>query len=81
MKQAKPYLMLILQECNFLIEKSAHINHDDFIKNPVLTRALVRSLEIIGKAVKNLPGDFRERYSHAPWKKIAGMRDKLIQAF
>jgi uncharacterized protein with HEPN domain len=40
MKIAKPYLEHILQECEFLIEKSREIEFDDFIKNPVLTRAL-----------------------------------------
>jgi len=36
-------------------------------------RAFVRSLEIIGEAVKNLPEDFKKRYPEIPWKEIAGM--------
>ena len=44
-------------------------------------RAFVRSLEIIGEAVKNLPGEFREKYPEVPWKGIAGMRDKLIHEY
>ncbi len=81
MKHVTPYLKHILQECNFLIETSAHSNYDDFIKNPVLTRAFVRSLEIIGEAVKNLPSEFREQYPDVPWKEISGMRDKLIHEY
>ena len=42
---------------------------------------IVRSLEIIGEAVKHLPSEFRERYSKIPWKEIAGMRDKLIHEY
>ena len=81
MKLEKPYLKHILQECGFLIEKSENIVFEDFIKDPVLMRAFVRSLEVIGEAVKNLPSRFKERYPEVPWKEIAGMRDKLIHEY
>jgi len=81
MKVARPYLEHILQECKFLIEKSEKITFEDFINDPVLMRAFVRSLEIIGEAVKHLPKRFKEKYSHIPWKEIAGMRDKLIHEY
>jgi len=81
MKLAKPYLEHILQECEFLIEKSKTIALEDFIGDPVLMRAFTRSLEIIGEAVKNLPDEFREKYPEIPWKEIAGMRDKLIHEY
>jgi len=81
MKFAKPYLEHILQECEFLLEKSKGIIFEDFIGDPVLMRAFVRSLEIIGEAVKNLPDEFREKHSEIPWKEIAGMRDKLIHEY
>ena len=81
MKLAKPYLEHILQECEFLVEKSKGIIFEDFIENPILTRAFVRSLEVIGEAVKNLPDEFRKKYPEIPWKEIAGMRDKLIHEY
>jgi len=81
MKSSKPYLEHILQECEFLMEKSEGIGYDNFIKDPVLVRAFIRSLEIIGEAVKNLSGGFREKYPEIPWKEIAGMRDKLIHEY
>ena len=52
-----------------------------FQEDEVLKRALVRSLEVIGEAVKKLPLDFREKYNHVDWKAIAGMRDKLIHDY
>ena len=44
-------------------------------------RAFVRSLEVIGEAVKKIPSDFKEKHTEIPWKEIAGMRDKLIHEY
>jgi uncharacterized protein with HEPN domain len=49
-----------------------------FLCDETLQRAFVRSLEIIGEAVKQLPDDVKQRYSHLEWRAIAGMRDRLI---
>lgn len=43
--------------------------------------AVLRRLEIIGEAVKNVDEDFRSRYPEIPWKKIAGLRDVLIHEY
>ena len=81
MKDAKPYLMHILEECKFLQEKSKNLNFEKFNSDDVLKKAFVRSLEIIGEAVKNIPSHFRKKYSFVPWKEIAGMRDRLIHEY
>ena len=41
----------------------------------------MRSLEVVGEAVKNLSDEFRKKYPEIPWKEIAGMRDKLIHEY
>ncbi len=41
----------------------------------------MRSLEIIGEAIKNLPEEFREKYPEILYKEISGMRDKLIHQY
>ena len=43
--------------------------------------AVIRALEIIGEAVKQLPNDIKQRYSHLEWRAMAGMRDRLIHAY
>jgi uncharacterized protein with HEPN domain len=42
---------------------------------------VIRNFEIIGEATKKLNDDFRAKYSEIEWKKIAGMRDKLIHDY
>jgi len=51
-------------------------SHDQKTKN-----AVVRSIEIIGEATKKLPKSITDKYPLIPWKKMAGMRDKLIHEY
>lgn len=43
--------------------------------------AVIRNLEIIGEAVKQLPAKLTGRHASIPWKDIAGMRDRLIHHY
>lgn len=43
--------------------------------------AIVRNLEIIGEASKNLSSELKTAHASVPWKQIAGMRDKLIHEY
>lgn len=57
------------------------VSRDDFFKDVKLQDAVVRRIEIIGEAVKNLSASFREMYKEIPWKDIAGMRDKITHHY
>ena len=54
---------------------------EKFLKNKLKQNAIIRSLEIIGEAVKNIPNSFRDAHPGMPWKKIAGFRDILSHAY
>ena len=71
----------INDELNYLITKSKELTYDEFIKDETIKRAFVRSLEIIGEAVKRIPKQVCEQYRQIEWNKIAGMRDKLIHHY
>lgn len=77
MKQVLPYLKHILDEINFLIDKTADITFEDYLKDEVLKRATTRSFEIIGEAVKNLSEDFKNKHKEIEWKKLLEWEIKL----
>ena len=52
-----------------------------FLKDRKTQDAVIRNLEIIGEAVKNLPAELTDKYPEIPWKNIAGMRDRLIHHY
>ncbi len=54
---------------------------DEFIEDTKTQYAVIRALEIIGEAAKNVPDDIRQKYPAVPWKDLAGIRDKLIHAY
>lgn len=53
------------------------IKKEDFLNNKEKQNAIIRSLEIIGEAVKNIPLEIRKKYPNTPWKEIAGTRDRI----
>jgi len=55
--------------------------HEKFLQDFRINFAVVRALEIIGKATKRLSADIREQYPEIPWKDMAGMRDRIIHGY
>lgn len=42
---------------------------------------MIRQLEIVGEATKNISPDLRKEYPDVPWRRIAGLRDILIHNY
>ena len=57
--EPRDYLRHILVEVEYLLDQSQTLTYERFAADETLRRAFVRSLEIIGEAVKNLPEEFR----------------------
>ena len=77
----RDYLRDILVAVNDVESFVQGLTYDEFIKDRKTLNAVVRSIEIIGEASKNIPEAVKVKYKELPWKQMAGMRDKLIHAY
>jgi uncharacterized protein with HEPN domain len=77
MRRNTLYIKDILENIKHAETFIENVTYEEFIKDKKTSYAVVRCIEIIGEAVKNIPDDVREKYSDIPWKKMAGMRDKI----
>jgi len=75
------YIQDILESIEAIEEYVQSTTEEQFYRNRQVQDAVLRRLEIIGEAVKNLDEDFRNRYPEIPWKKVAGLRDVLIHEY
>jgi len=58
-----------------------NVSKEKFMREKLIQNAVIRSIEVIGETVKNLPKSFTNKYKEIPWNKIAGMRDKIIHHY
>lgn len=75
------YLRHILDETAYLMERAQGLTYEQFMRDATLKRAFIRSIEIIGEASKQIPDDFKRKYSHLEWRVMAGMRNRLIHGY
>ncbi len=59
----------------------ANITKEELFHSEEKQDAVVRRLEIIGEAIKNLPENFKAQYPHIAWKKAAGMRNIIVHEY
>jgi uncharacterized protein with HEPN domain len=57
------------------------MSFEEFSRDKKTTNAVLRSIEVIGEAAKNVPEEIRKQHPQIPWKKMSGMRDKLIHEY
>ena len=75
------YLQDVLDSIDAIEEFIADISFDEFKQDRKTIFAVIRAIETIGEAVKNIPESIRSKYPNVPWRAIAGMRDKLIHQY
>ena len=80
-KDPKVFLQHILQSIDLVEDYIKDKNKEDILKSEMLQDALVRRLEIIGEAGRNIPDSLCAQYPQIPWQDISDMRNKLIHEY
>lgn len=75
------YVQDIINGLKYIDNFTKGLSYSQFIKDEKTVYAVIRCFEIIGEAVKNIPQEIKTKYPQVPWKRITGMRDKLIHEY
>jgi len=81
LKQDEVFLKHILESIEKIESFTEGVQKDEFMELEEKQDAVIRKIEIIGEAVKNVSDAIKEKYPEIPWIKIAGTRDKLIHEY
>jgi uncharacterized protein with HEPN domain len=71
----------MLESIQMIEEYVGGTTREQFMSSRLTQDAVIRRIEIIGEAAKNIPEDVKKSYPSIPWKRIAGMRDILIHGY
>jgi uncharacterized protein with HEPN domain len=77
----RDYLSDILESIDDIESFINDMTFEDFLNDKKTKNAVIRSIEVIGEATKRIPESIKDKYPSVPWKKMAGMRDKMIHEY
>ena len=80
-RQVDDYLNDINEAIEDIKKFIGNISYEEFIADKKTTNAVIRSLEVLGEATKNIPLIIRKQHPDIPWSQMAGMRDVLIHNY
>ena len=75
------YFEDILSSCDKILRYAQGLNYEEFINDELRLDAVLRNLQIMGEAAKQVPQEIRDIYPAVEWRKIAGLRDILAHAY
>lgn len=80
-RSTREYFQHMLDEITFLQAHIPQTTKENLMHNEVLKRAVIRSIEVIGEAIKQIPDELKTRYPDVAWRPIAAIRDRLIHGY
>ena len=67
--------------CSRVLRYCDGMNAEQFAADELVTDAVLRNIELLGEAAKQIPNAVRDRHPTVPWRRIAGLRDVLAHAY
>ncbi|HCX39331.1 MAG TPA: hypothetical protein DHS36_03695 [Candidatus Veblenbacteria bacterium] len=80
-KDYSVFLDHILASIEAIETYAQDISEQEFLRSPEKQDAILRRLEIIGEAVKNLPEEFKQQHPEVAWAKVMGTRNILVHEY
>ncbi|WP_448591175.1 HepT-like ribonuclease domain-containing protein [Thermoflexus hugenholtzii] len=75
------FLKDMLESIGRIEEYTSGLTLEGFLVDRRTQDAVLRNLEILGEAARNLPLAIRERYQDIPWAQIMSLRNRLIHGY
>lgn len=80
-RESIDYISDILEAIKEVEDFTKDMEFKEFFKDRKTINAVIRSLEVLGEAAKKIPKNIRGKTPDIPWKRMTGMRDKLIHEY
>ncbi len=80
-KDTSIFLKHIIESIERIEDFTRNVSEEDFLDSVQLQDAVIRRLEIIGEATKNIPKEFIKKHPEVPWSETTKTRDKLIHGY
>jgi len=81
MRHEPSFLKDILSACSKIESIIAATNEDAFLKDEVLSAAVLHHLTVIGEAISRLSTELRDRHPEVPWRQIIAVRHRIVHAY
>ena len=81
MKDANIFIDDILESMNKIERYITALSFNEFKEKEMVVDAVLRNIEVIGEAARNLPDSFRNKSENIPWRQMIGMRNIVIHEY
>ena len=80
-REWKLFVEDILESIELVESYVANMNFDDFKNDRKTIDAVVRNLEIIGEAARNISDEIKNKYQNVDWKGMIGLRNRIAHRY
>lgn len=80
-RESSDYIKDISEAISKIEQFTQGMEYHTFVKDEKTVFAVIRALEVIGEATKNILKSIKTKYADIPWREMTGIRNKLIHEY